>query len=188
MKNTELQIMVYGKAIGSLRPEMVYDGVEIKKTVSVENPNYLFLYLEIAPNSSPGKFIIDFKNSKGNVRESVSFELLEREDGSAERKGYDNSDVMYLITPDRFANGNLTNDSVASLSEGVDRTNKWGRHGGDIQGIINNLDYFFPIIDLISFSRCTKLSWCTWDFRRRKESISVSSESFFNVPASFSTK
>jgi glycosidase len=102
---------------------------------------YLFLYLEIAPNSSPGKFIIDFKNSKGNVRESVSFELLEREDGSAERKGYDNSDVMYLITPDRFANGNLTNDSVASLSEGVDRTNKWGRHGGDIQGIINNLDY-----------------------------------------------
>jgi glycosidase len=141
MKNTELQIMVYGKAIGSLRPEMVYDGVEIKKTVSVENPNYLFLYLEIAPNSSPGKFIIDFKNSKGNVRESVSFELLEREDGSAERKGYDNSDVMYLITPDRFANGNLTNDSVASLSEGVDRTNKWGRHGGDIQGIINNLDY-----------------------------------------------
>ena len=88
----------------------------------------------------PGKFDIVFKQS-GQRQVNNTYELLVRNPSSAERQGFTPADVIYLITPDRYANGDPENDSAPSLTEKPNRRNKDGRHGGDIQGIIDHLDY-----------------------------------------------
>jgi glycosidase len=140
MVNNELQLLVYGKDIGHLEAELNYPGVILESTVSVENPNYLFLNLLIQPNAQPGSFDITFlENKKEILRREYS--LKAREEGSALREGFDTSDVMYLITPDRFANGDPTNDDIEAMKEKADRDHKGGRHGGDIAGIDQHMDY-----------------------------------------------
>lgn len=140
MKNPNLQLMVYGKNIGYLTPTTDYSGVEIKQTVKVENPNYLFIDLKLNSDVKPGKVKIDFSD-KGRISQSFDYPLLQREKSGEEYLGFDNSDVLYLITPDRFANGDPSNDNIQGMKETADRTNKGGRHGGDIEGIRKNLDY-----------------------------------------------
>jgi glycosidase len=141
MQNTELQIMLYGDDIGLLKPDIHYDGLRISKVVSTENLNYLFLYVNIGPLTRAGSFPIDLKDENGKIRCSYSYELLKRDEGAGQQYAFDNSDVLYLVTPDRFVNGNTENDVVEGMLELPDRTNKWGRHGGDIQGILQSLDY-----------------------------------------------
>lgn len=126
MQNTQLQIMLYGEEIGILKPEIHYDGISISKTISVDNLNYLFVYLNIHPNTIPGSFRIDLKDERGTRKCSFQYELMQREEGAAQRKGYDNSDVIYLVTPDRFSNGDTNNDAVEDLLELTDRGNKGG--------------------------------------------------------------
>ncbi|MGB2862628.1 MAG: glycoside hydrolase family 13 protein [Sedimentisphaerales bacterium] len=145
MHNPELQIMIYGENVAELMPEIEYDGIAVKKTVLAENRNYLFIYLDIAQEVTPGEFTIQFKNNENRVIDSIDYRLLPREKDAALRKGYDNSDVMYLITPDRFANGDTSNDNIDGMSDKVNRSDKWARHGGDIRGIINSLDYIADI-------------------------------------------
>ncbi len=140
MKNPKLQLLVYGNRISHLDPKVEYPGVKVESVVKVQNPNYLFVNLLIGPEARPGNFQIRFLNG-ASVAETHTYQLLEREAGSAERKGFDNTDVMYLITPDRFANGEPQNDAVAGMKEKPDRANIGGRHGGDIEGIRRNLDY-----------------------------------------------
>ena len=139
MQNTRLQLMAYGKQISDLHPVVNYPGVRLIQTVSVENPNYLFLDLDLA-GAKPGTFEILFQE-KGKTRLVYAYRLLERQQGSAQRKGFSSSDVMYLITPDRFANGDPSNDTAEGMLERPNRSFKGGRHGGDITGIINRLDY-----------------------------------------------
>jgi glycosidase len=140
MRNNNLQLLVHGEAIAELSPAIDYPGVTIEKVHTVENPNYLFVDILLADTVAPGNFTINF--TKNDVQQlSYEYQLLEREPKSAERKGFGPDDVIYLITPDRFANGDVTNDQVASLKEGLDRSDKFGRHGGDLQGIIEHLDY-----------------------------------------------
>ena len=140
MENPELQVMIYGDDIGNLSPAIDYDGVEIKRIQKVENDNYLFVYLDISKDTDPGKFDIILSRD-GDQELKYTYELKEREQNSAQREGFNSSDVMYLITPDRFANGNPGNDSVAGYADSLDRDDDYGRHGGDIQGIIDHLDY-----------------------------------------------
>ncbi|MCT4603236.1 MAG: glycoside hydrolase family 13 protein [Marinifilum sp.] len=140
MENPNLQLLVYGQNIGEYQATLDYPGVRLKVVNNVENQNYLFVDLFIDKSAKAGKFDITFTNQKG--QELVyQYELKERRKNSAKRKGFDSSDVMYLLMPDRFANGNPENDSVDGLAEKVDRNNYDGRHGGDIQGIISKLDY-----------------------------------------------
>ncbi|MEM9260128.1 MAG: alpha-amylase family glycosyl hydrolase, partial [Bacteroidota bacterium] len=139
-ENTELQLLVYGQDIGHLKPVVEYPGVSVKQVIRTENDHYLFLYLNVSPNTRPGKFPIIF-TSKGLEVLRRDYELLPRKAGAAEVAGFDNTDVMYLITPDRFANGDPDNDAVAEMKEGLNREYKGGRHGGDIKGIWDNLDY-----------------------------------------------
>lgn len=141
MQNTELQVMLHGENIALLKPVINYSGVSIKRTVTVESTNYQFIYLEIGKDTKPGNFTINLENAESEVVCNYNYELLKRQDGYAQRKGYNNSDVMYLITPDRFVNGNPDNDAVEGMLELPDRENKWGRHGGDIEGITNSLEY-----------------------------------------------
>jgi neopullulanase len=140
MQNSELQLLVYGEKIAELTPALEYSGVVIKKVVRVPNPNYLFVYLTISADANPGTFDLVFK--RGDVVATVfPYELRTRSEGSAYREGYTTADVMYLITPDRFVNGDTSNDNIPGMLEKANRNYKGGRHGGDIRGIINSLDY-----------------------------------------------
>lgn len=140
MQNPELQLLVKGNDISSCDVVFDYPGVILEQIIKVESPNYLFLNLKICPEAIAGKFNIDFKQ-KGKLRHTFEYELREREANSRMREGFNTSDVMYLVTPDRFANGNPDNDEVTGMREGKNRDLKGGRHGGDIQGIVNSLDY-----------------------------------------------
>ncbi|CAA7386934.1 glycoside hydrolase family 13 protein [Chryseobacterium fistulae] len=138
MKNPELQILLYGKNIANNEIQLS-DGVQIKDIVKVENPNYVFL--TINPNESTvSKFKIQVKKDK-KIVESYEYELKQRDPNSANRKSFTSADAVYLIMPDRFANGDEKNDTVPGLTEKANRNLPNGRHGGDLRGIINNLDY-----------------------------------------------
>ena len=140
MSNQNLQVMIYGNEISLSAIEIDYTGVELKKIHKVENPNYLFLDLTIGEDVQPGSFDIIFK--VGNkLMKPYKYELKERKTNSANRKGFDNSDAIYLLMPDRFSNGDTSNDNMPGMIEKADRNNPDGRHGGDIKGIINHLDY-----------------------------------------------
>ena len=138
MKNPELQILLYGKNIANQTIE-ISDGIQIKNLQKVENPNYVFVTVNTNEINVP-KFKINLKNGKKLVS-SYQYELKERKPNSANRDSYTSKDVFYLIMPDRFANGDATNDSVSQLTEKVNRNDRDGRHGGDLKGIINQLDY-----------------------------------------------
>jgi len=140
MEDTHLQLLVYGENISSTRPEIDYPGVRLIKITQVENPNYLFLDLNIAPETQAGEFQINFMKDGRNLQQ-YDYELKQRRPGSAERIGFSNEDILYLLMPDRFANGNPDNDNAPDMLEKADRTNPDGRHGGDLQGLIENLDY-----------------------------------------------
>lgn len=140
MKNPHLQLLVYGPQISSLQPVITYKGVRIDQVIKVQSPNYLFINLLLTDNQKAASFDIDFQKEGKSVLK-YNYRLLAREANSAARQGFDNSDVMYLITPDRFVNGDPSNDQVASLSEKPNRSFPGGRHGGDIAGLSNSLDY-----------------------------------------------
>lgn len=136
MKNQELQVMFYGKDIAEASFSMKrYSGVEVKEVCKVDNPNYLFVYLEINPSAKPGKLNFTFKDAEG--KHSSTMDLLERssEPGAM---GFSSKDVLYLIMPDRFANGDPSNDVMDGYE--VNRQGG-GRHGGDLKGIVDHLDY-----------------------------------------------
>ena len=139
MKNPSLQLMVYGEEIGMTRVAIDHPGVVLQQVSLVENPNYMFIDLNIG-KALPGSFSIRFIRDNQTVAE-YSYELKEREPDSAERKGFGTSDAMYLVMPDRFANGNPENDHIEGMKEKPNRTFRGGRHGGDIQGLSDQLDY-----------------------------------------------
>ena len=140
MKNPHVQLLIYGNDIGEYKPSTNHPGVKIEKTIRVENSNYLFIDLIIEKGAQPGAVKIDF-STNNQVVESHEWEIRQRRQKGEEYIGFDNSDVMYLITPDRFANGNPDNDELPGLKEKYNRSFKGGRHGGDIEGIRKNLDY-----------------------------------------------
>ncbi|MBN1985953.1 MAG: cyclomaltodextrinase N-terminal domain-containing protein, partial [Prolixibacteraceae bacterium] len=137
MKSPDLQLMVHGENIASSEVFLEYPGVELVSVSKVQNPNYLFIDLKLAKNVRPGNFEIQFKQN-GKITDTYNYELKAREKGSQTRQGFNSSDVIYLITPDRFVNGNPDNDWVEGTKEKPDRSDRDGRHGGDIRGIINS--------------------------------------------------
>ena len=140
-KNQNLQLLIHHPNIGKAKAQLDYAGVFIRKQHQTKSPNYLFLDLEIDENTSAGQFNIAFTFEDGKKLEHT-YELKTREQSAEDIKGFDSSDVIYLITPDRFANANPENDIVDNLKENhIDRTDDYARHGGDIEGIIQHLDY-----------------------------------------------
>lgn len=139
MKEPELQLMIYGKNIADYKPTLTSKEIYLKEVVSLESPNYLLLYLDIS-NSKPEKFDIVFTNGKKKI--TIPYELKQRDPSRLNIKGFDSSDVLYLIMPDRFANGDPSNDQIPMrMPYKVDRNNPNARHGGDLKGISNHLDY-----------------------------------------------
>jgi len=140
MKNPKLQLMVYGEEINNLNINISDKDIILDSVTKTENPNYLFLNLDLSKVKSSKVFDIIFQKGENKVF-NILYELKQREKNSANRNSFDSSDVIYLIMPDRFANGDPKNDSHKDVVEKANRKNKDGRHGGDIQGVINHLDY-----------------------------------------------
>ena len=138
MNLEELQIMFYGKNIGTYEVSSE-DDVIINNIRKTENPNYVFVTIN-SGELDAGNYKFTFRK-KGKKDIKKTFELKQRDEDSALREGFDASDAIYLIMPDRFANGNPDNDSSAEMQEKADRSKQGGRHGGDIQGVIDHLDY-----------------------------------------------
>ncbi|MDQ8202909.1 glycoside hydrolase family 13 protein [Pelagicoccus sp. SDUM812003] len=139
MPVSTLQIQIYAPNIGPFRAEIDYPGVRLTKQLSVDSRNYLFLYLEIGPETKPGTLQINLTYQDSQVK--IPYELKQREDNSDRHQGFDSSDLVYLMMPDRFANGNIENDEIEGLMEGVDRSDPTKRQGGDLKGISDHLDY-----------------------------------------------
>lgn len=140
MKHNEIQLLVYGKDIAQTEVGFEYPGVRLISIERVQNPNYLFINIAIADEAKPGSFDINFRISKRKTL-TYTYRLDARREGSAQRMGFDASDVVYLLFPDRFANGDPTNDSYEGMADKFDREDLYARHGGDLQGVINHLDY-----------------------------------------------
>lgn len=139
MKNPELQILLYGEDLALSDVSVSGEGIYLKEVVRQDNPNYLLLYLDLS-EAKAQTFQILLKNGKKKLQ--VPYELKSRMQRGEDVKGFTSEDVLYLIMPDRFANGNPENDVVDEMREKkVDRTDSFARHGGDIQGISNHLDY-----------------------------------------------
>ena len=139
-KSDSLQLLVHHTNISEYNPSINYRGVTIEKITKGDNSNnYLFINLKIT-NAKAGKFNINFKKDTEEL--VATYELKERLKSSEDYIGFDSSDAIYLITPDRFANGNTNNDSVEGMLElAIDRADNYARHGGDILGIVNHIDY-----------------------------------------------
>jgi neopullulanase len=139
MHSPELQVMFYGKNISQYTPS-VSNNIVIKNVVRTENPNYIFVTID-TKNVAASDLVFSFKDAKNKVAFTKNYSLKKRREGSAYRESYNSSDMVYLIMPDRFANGNPNNDSDKTMAEKANRSNDGGRHGGDIEGIIKNLGY-----------------------------------------------
>jgi neopullulanase len=141
MKDPALQLLINGNNVAFTTPVINYSGITIKKISKADSENYLFIDLLIAKNTKPGTIVIDFKKA-GKTIYTYNYTLLQREQNTAALKGFNSSDAIYLITPDRFVNGDYGNDVVQGLKENkINRGFEAARHGGDIRGIINSLDY-----------------------------------------------
>lgn len=139
MEETELQLMVNGESIADYTPEIISPNVRIKEVVHLESPNYQLIYLDIS-NSIPESFDILFTNGKSQLK--YSYELKERNPDRLNIESFDSSDVLYLIMPDRFANGDPSNDQIPMrMPYKIDREHHSARHGGDLKGISDRLDY-----------------------------------------------
>jgi len=140
-EDSSLQLLIKGDQISSALPEIRYQGVSIQNVQKGESPNYLFIDLNINSDTKPGNFEIVFKfENQKEIR--YSYELKNRKKDPKEFHGFNSSDVIYLITPDRFSNGDESNDVFKNLKESaLDRKDNYARHGGDLRGIINHLDY-----------------------------------------------
>lgn len=141
MQNHHLQLLVYGKNINQKTVSLNYAGVKLTKVNKVENPNYLFLDLVISTSAKAGKFAINFKSPKGKPLQYI-YQLKQKENNNNRIQGVTNKDLIYQLMPDRFANGVKSNDVVLGMSDtALNRDSMFYRHGGDLQGVINQLNY-----------------------------------------------
>ena len=141
MHNPNLQLIVHGKDIGLRSVHLNHPGVQLVAVHQVENPNYLFIDLKISSSASSGTFPISFTKT-GETDLTYPYTLKQRDHSPGRIQGVTDKDLIYLIMPDRFSNGDPSTDSFSNMREkGVLRDSMFKRHGGDIQGIMNHLDY-----------------------------------------------
>ena len=139
-ENQNLQLLVKGNSISEFEVGIDYPGIEITKIHKADSPNYLFIDLNISNSTLPGIFKIKFK--RGRKELTHKYKLEYKRNPGQQNEGFDSSDVIYLITPDRFANGDYSNDIVKGLRENkIDRNDNYARHGGDIIGVTQNINY-----------------------------------------------
>lgn len=137
--NTPLQLLIQGENISEYDLRIEGGGVKVEKIHKADSPNYIFVDVAIDKAAEAGSRYLVF--TKGDESFKVEYEIAARREGSRERKSFTTADVIYLIMPDRFANGDAANDSTDCTVDKAARGEFYGRHGGDIQGVIDHLDY-----------------------------------------------
>lgn len=148
MKNPALQVMLHGKNIAAekktLKVSIHYPGVQLRGFTTVGNPNYLFIDLVISATAKPGTFTIAVSGHAPAAEKKITFELKPRRAGNgvAYAQGVTSADFIYFLMPDRFSNGDESNDHVPGMrDQSLNRDSIFLRHGGDMQGVLNHLDY-----------------------------------------------
>lgn len=140
MKDASLQLMVYGDGIREARVSTDYPGVRIDSLARLDSPNYLLVYLDLS-GARPGEMKLTF--TLGKRKKDVNYRLKARDKAGEERKGFSNADVLYVLMPDRFAQGKDHKPRIEGMSSYMeDRAKPSARHGGDLRGIRDHLDYF----------------------------------------------
>ena len=140
LKDASLQLMVYGKDIKTADVTTDYPGVKIDSLVRLDSPNYLLVYMNVK-DAQPGTMTLLFQ--QGKQKKKVNYTLKAREKKGEERYGFSNADVLYMLMPDRFASGRTDNDQIKGMRPYKnDRTQPSLRHGSDLEGIRQHLDYF----------------------------------------------
>ena len=136
-----LQLMINGEAISECDVEILPadSGVEVTAIHKADSPNYIFVDVAISKEAKAGDYTLRFTNGKRKL--DYKYTIAERREGSRERESFTTADFVYLIMPDRFANGNPANDSTDDTAEKADRSKPGRRHGGDLEGMIAHLDY-----------------------------------------------
>ena len=154
---TRLQLLVQGPGISAYQVSVSGTGLSVKEVHPTDSPNFVFVDVEVAPEALPGTYYLIFSDEENQFK--YPYRLRERREGSAERASYTSADMIYLLMPDRFADGDVTNGTtyskicspyddgsllgwhVPELTDNVDRQDPVARHGGDLQGMIDHLDY-----------------------------------------------
>jgi len=139
MPTENLQLMIHGENIGQYNAKVAQKGITMVNQVSGDSPNYKFIYLEISPDVNAGSFEVSLTN--GSDVKTFNYELKARVKDLQRQQGFSSEDVIYLLMPDRFANGNPNNDTIEGMLEPARRNDPSGRHGGDIKGVQDHLDY-----------------------------------------------
>ena len=138
-ENNELQILVHGHDVADFEVSVDAPGITLERVERVDSNNYVFLYLAIDEEAEPGVIGLEFAND--DISFTHDYELRARNESPDHARGFTPADVIYLVTPDRFVNGDPANDTVEGFADGLDRSDDYGRHGGDIAGLIQSLDY-----------------------------------------------
>lgn len=139
LKNPELQIVLYGKNLALCSLSIDYPGIQLQRIVKTDNPNYIFMYLHISPETKPGNLAITLHSGKQS--RVIPYQLFPKSSATNRIQGLHGADVMYMLMPDRFANGDPTNDRLSGMPDITHRDSLHARHGGDLKGIIERLDY-----------------------------------------------
>jgi glycosidase len=139
MKMNQIQLMITGENLSGVTARSRSPQVRVTRIYRTPNPSYAFVDIEIAHDALEGFHLLTLYNGKDSL--ALSYPVLKRKPSAGRYRGFDPSDVLYLITPDRFANGDTTNDDAPGMNEEKSRSNPSGRHGGDLKGIIDHLDY-----------------------------------------------
>lgn len=139
MKYSEIQLMVYGENLSGLKAEFESSKLKVKKVYNVENTSYSFIDVDIDKDAGPGSYKLILSN--GADQKDINYELFERDSSKNIHQGFTNKDVIYLLMPDRFVNGDTENDSVKGYFDSLQYVEKQNRYGGDIHGMISKLDY-----------------------------------------------
>jgi neopullulanase len=139
MKGQQLELMLHAPNIADWKPSLRHPGIQLLDTYMSGNPNFLWLQLQISPQIRPGWLTVQLHKGKETL--NVRYELQARTAGSAAREGFTSADVVLNLMPDRFANGDPTNDNQPGFDDQANRQSLQDRHGGDIAGIVKNLDH-----------------------------------------------
>jgi glycosidase len=139
MKLNKIQLMIYGENLEGISASFKESSLKVDKVHKTDNPSYLFIDISIRKNASPMNYNLVLKKDKQSV--TINFPILKRETGEKRFQGFSPKDVIYLVMPDRFSNGDTSNDSIPEYSDYLSKTPNQARAGGDLQGMINRLDY-----------------------------------------------
>ncbi len=138
-EHRELQLLIHGEDIGGMDVSVRKKGVSVNRVERVASPNYLFVYLDIGKRAKAGRFQIVLEGD--GERLEIDYELRTKNPDPEHTRGFSQKDAIYLLTPDRFANGDTSNDTIDGMGDPLNREDDYGRHGGDLAGIEQRLDY-----------------------------------------------